>query len=1010
MGKVKKRSWFTIIRRIFLGLCTLLLCLYIFLHTPYAQDRITDFISEKLSTKDQTVTLNGLGGLWPFHLRLQTGSITDKNGVWVEVQNISLDWKYRKQKIHIQDLNVEELTLFQRPAGEEKTTGPLKPFPELPWEIEVDKIHINRLVLNENFSGKETVLGLTGKLHLSKEGLINTRLSATTSDSTFTLDANYELAEKSFSGKLSEKSRNENRLSITFGSKESGGIFVKGNLQSQDLIERIQFVEPYLQAFNLPPRLVTRYLRKIPQAPLPAKIGLDLDYAQNLLALDTEIQIHEGKVQSHMTYAKDQKKFDLQLQARLPKTQPFGELFGQPIAGQLEGTFSITLQNGLQDLTTDILLTGFSYREFKIEHLQGNLQQQNHGFHIDVNGKDGEREISLTGLFSTSVDGWTFNSDTWTADMPPLSLESEKSFVLMKSGTDFDLQPTSFLLNGIPMALKGNWNSKQIDVSLTLPEIPAAKLPNYEELEIGGTLMGTLQIKGNLDQPDLHMTLACEALEFVYDQFETNTQLDGELNASWSSAGLQLESAFKDTRQNQFSISLHSPESWSLSPFKLPDTHADFSTRLQGTVDLSLLNKFNWLPNQRVSGQLHTHVNFSQTNKKRELKGSVKLTQGKYENFQLGSVLNQIEIAAEILDQKVTLTQADARTPGDGKLSASGHWDLQEVPGSGELSLVINKARVLHLDPVQAALSGKILVSKNAKEKVKVSGKLVLEETTFHMDRLPKPVPKPVPFVVKNGTLPPLQKKKKETSPPRIMGNWVNGDIDIDIPSQLIVEGKNIYSTWEGALKVSLQPSGFYLNGKLLPRRGTVNFFGRAFRLSKGTVHFNDQLGSSPILDLEADYSREDMDAVLLITGRADNPKFNLRSNPPLPEDEILSRILFGKDMATITGLQALEVGLALKSMMDSEGNTDWDLMGKARDFLGVDQLELRESGDAEGSTEIVAGRQINNRLYLEFNQSLKEPGSSLLLEYEIRRNLSITTETGTHTLPGIGVNWKRDY
>jgi translocation and assembly module TamB len=129
-----------------------------------------------------------------------------------------------------------------------------------------------------------------------------------------------------------------------------------------------------------------------------------------------------------------------------------------------------------------------------------------------------------------------------------------------------------------------------------------------------------------------------------------------------------------------------------------------------------------------------------------------------------------------------------------------------------------------------------------------------------------------------------------------------------------------------------------------------------------------------------------------------------------MPDDEIISYILFGKNLATITGLQALEVGLALRSMMDSKGGGKWDLIGNARDFLGVDQLALRESRNAEGSTEIVAGRQLNDYFYVEVSQKLREPDSSILLEYEILKNISITTETGTHTLPGIGINWKRDY
>jgi translocation and assembly module TamB len=294
---------------------------------------------------------------------------------------------------------------------------------------------------------------------------------------------------------------------------------------------------------------------------------------------------------------------------------------------------------------------------------------------------------------------------------------------------------------------------------------------------------------------------------------------------------------------------------------------------------------------------------------------------------------------------------------------------------------------------------------------VEASGDLVLEETLFQMDRLPKALPAPLPFTIKGAASPAENNPVDATAPKtKITKQWVTGEINLNIPGRLTVEAKNVYSVWEGQFKIAFREKGIYLLGKLTPRRGNVSFFGRNFTLSSGNVNFNDLISVPPVLDLVALYSRQDIEARLNISGIATHPSFALQSSPPLPQDEILSRILFGKDMSTITGLQALEVGMAFTSMMDKNGKTGWDMMGKAKDLLGVDQLELRESGDSAGTAEVVAGRQINNRLYLEFNQRLHEPGSTLLFEYELRRNLSISTETGTHTLPGIGVNWKRDY
>ena len=53
----------------------------------------------------------------------------------------------------------------------------------------------------------------------------------------------------------------------------------------------------------------------------------------------------------------------------------------------------------------------------------------------------------------------------------------------------------------------------------------------------------------------------------------------------------------------------------------------------------------------------------------------------------------------------------------------------------------------------------------------------------------------------------------------------------------------------------------------------------------------------------------------LRITGVADAPQFELTSVPPLPQDEILARLLFGESAGQLTALQAAQLGAALVTL-----------------------------------------------------------------------------------------------
>jgi len=628
---------------------------------------------------------------------------------------------------------------------------------------------------------------------------------------------------------------------------------------------------------------------------------------------------------------------------------------------------------------------------------------------IDVHDLESEK-TKLTRFFVEirhSPEEWKLLASEIDFSAGGLKLKLLEPLSIQGDSATFTVPETKFQLNGYPLKGRGSWSSQKLNFECILPDMRLGDLPQYEDLEVKGILNGSVFLEGTLEQPVLQSSLHLRNVEVTVEDVGAPNKMEGDLEGRWDQQALHIEGFLKDQSGNRIELTIDSSEKWSLLPLKFPTRSASFNSALKGKVELSIANNLPWFSEHRLSGSLQTNLVFSQEKGALDLKGSLELDRGQYESYQLGTKLSDIRVGVELQNNKIHLQTLSAKTPGNGTIKAEGTLSAFNLSSlEGELEVVFDDAQLLHLDPVKAALSGKVIVAKNELKPIALSGNLILEETVFYLDRLPPPIPKVLEYKImgepeiKESATPPNVSSKKPT---------ITGNIHVDIPGRLSVQGKNILSSWEGSVDISLRNDGVYLSGKLNPRRGTVTFFGRAFRLNRGSVYFNDYLNLPPILDLEADYSRADLEAVLRVSGRADDPTFSLSSSPPLPEDEIIAYILFGKNLSTITGLQAVEVGMAVKSMMDSGGGKKWDVMGNARSFLGVDQLEFRESGDAGGSTEIVAGRQLNDYFYIEVSQNLKEPDSSIVLEYEIRKNFSITTETGTHTLPGIGVTWKRD-
>ena len=110
------------------------------------------------------------------------------------------------------------------------------------------------------------------------------------------------------------------------------------------------------------------------------------------------------------------------------------------------------------------------------------------------------------------------------------------------------------------------------------------------------------------------------------------------------------------------------------------------------------------------------------------------------------------------------------------------------------------------------------------------------------------------------------------------------------------------------------------LTGTARVVRGDYNFAGQRFQIDdRGVIY----LGSSPeAIRLDLTATREDptLTAVIKISGTAAKPVITLSSNPALPQDEILSQVLFGASASQLSGLEAAQLASAVAGLSGGGG------------------------------------------------------------------------------------------
>jgi translocation and assembly module TamB len=170
---------------------------------------------------------------------------------------------------------------------------------------------------------------------------------------------------------------------------------------------------------------------------------------------------------------------------------------------------------------------------------------------------------------------------------------------------------------------------------------------------------------------------------------------------------------------------------------------------------------------------------------------------------------------------------------------------------------------------------------------------------------------------------------------------------------------------------------------------GSYDFAGKRFDVeSSGLVRLGptaDQIR----LSLTAAWSDPTLNAIVRVQGTAAKPEITLTSSPVLPQDEILSRVLFGVSASQLSAAQGAELASALASL---SGGGGFDVIGNLRQFVRLDRLAL--GGTPATGTTISGGKYVTKDIYLELTGGGRN-GSAASVEWRIRKNLSLVSRYG---------------
>ncbi len=396
----------------------------------------------------------------------------------------------------------------------------------------------------------------------------------------------------------------------------------------------------------------------------------------------------------------------------------------------------------------------------------------------------------------------------------------------------------------------------------------------------------------------------------------------------------------------------------------------------------------------RANGRIDADLDGEWPLERGGLTGAASLAGGAFEHGGLGLRLEEIETALRFDGQVVEVVSASAAGAYGGELTASGGLRL-DGSGLGEVAITGDRLAAVKRREARATVSGDLAFSSR-REGVALIGDLVIDRADIDLNALPSGGGRPTVDV--------RFPSEDEPPPPPADEAMSSLDVRIRAPGRIFAEGQGL----DAELSIDARVTGSFadpaISGEAGIVRGSYSLATQRFEFDDSEIRFDGD-PSQAALDIRAERTNADITAFVEISGTPERPRIELSSSPSLPEDEILSRLLFGRSPAQLSPIEAARLGVAVASL--AAGGGGFNPIGSLENITGIDRIDVAQT--ASGATSISTGKYIAPNVYVEVRNTT-DGDPAVGLEWTPFNNVEVGAEVGSNNDQRFTVQWTRDY
>ena len=375
----------------------------------------------------------------------------------------------------------------------------------------------------------------------------------------------------------------------------------------------------------------------------------------------------------------------------------------------------------------------------------------------------------------------------------------------------------------------------------------------------------------------------------------------------------------------------------------------------------------------------------------------------------LNIVLENIALDADLTGGGLQLNLT-ADNQGGGRLRASGPIALG---GGFDADLAINAAGVVIEDPrlYRTRIDGDVTVNGPLTGGARIGGLLTLVETEVRIPSTGLGATGPIPDGLVHVNEPAAVRATRARAGLIDTGGGTGGgatarpyplDLTIRADNRLFIRGRGLDAELGGALTLTGTTANVIPAGQFQLIRGRLDILGKRMDLIEGQVTLQGDF--SPFLRLVASTRAGDVTVLITVEGSAREPAITFSSQPELPQEEVLARLLFGRALTSISPLQAAQLASAVATLAGRGGD---GLIANLRKSTGLDDLDI--TTDDEGNAVLRAGKYLSENVYTDVTVGASGQ-AEINLNLDLTPNLTVKGSAGNSGETSLGIFFEKDY